>query len=653
VYDNLPHELKALRIWCVWRYVKNPKREKPDKVPFNPITGTKAKTNYPDEFVSFNDAVKNAEKYDGIGVIVPHGVVFIDIDECVENGVINEFAKEIIRKMNIPFEVSPSGKGLRGYCKAQDFQFDKKKYYIVNRNIGMEVYVGGATHRFLTITGNIIHEAEFCERGEQLQALLDEYMLRSVPLLDKSEIKSGCSYLTDDEVIEKATAAKNGEKFHRVWHGDTSDFPSDSEADVYLSGRLAFWCGCDYEQMERLHSQSAMGQREKWERADYKHMTIVKAISGCKETYSLEYKKTHAADVFDIEAVHKLVRPATEIKSQAVPWLIEGIIIRKSLSSIQGLPGSGKSWLTCALAVAVANGGEFPKANGEMMKLPHGRVLICNFDDSVDFGLMPRLEKLGLTDDGRKRVFFLDSTEAIGITFSDKRLAAVFEEFRPDLAIFDTLQHFVSGRTDFHRANEMNEAIVKIKVLSEHYNTGTVIVQHVNKNAGSGSGGDSVLWGLGSTSINGLFRSIWTVGRIQSSDKSMRAVLSSKNNLLAYVPPTLKFSLTQDEGFQWRGTSNDITASDLIRGDSVNRGRRASHRDEAQEFIFRELLWGEKVKASDIFKKAESKGFSESTIKRAKARLNGIETFREGGVWYWQMLDECKDSTTGDEFLTF
>ena len=638
-YDNLPQELKSLPIWCSWRYVKKRNRDKPDKIPFNPLTGENARTNNPDDFVSFKDAVSNTDGYDGIGVIVPDGVVFIDIDGCVENGIINDFAVEIIRKMDMPFEVSPSGEGLRGYCKATDFTYDKKKYYIINRKIGMEIYTG-ASNRFLTLTGNTINDTEFGERGEQLQALLDEYMRRPIPLLDKSELPQGCSYLADDEVIEKGMKMKNhGDKFGRVWHGDTSDFPSHSEADLYLAGRLAFLCGRDYQQMERLFSLSELGQREKWERADYKHDTLTQAIMGCKEIYDPLHGRNKTADVFSVEDAHGLVIPATEIKAQAVPWLIEGVIIRKSLSSIQGLPGSGKSWLTCALAVAVANGGTFPKADGEMMKLPQGRVLICNFDDSVEFGLMPRLIKLGMSDEGRKRIFFLDSTAAAGITFSDKRLAAVFKEFKPDLAIFDTLQHFVSGKTDFHRANEMNEAIVKIKVLSEQYNTGTVIVQHVNKNAGSGNGGDSVLWGLGSTSINGLFRSVWTVGMVQGNDKTMRAAISSKNNLLPYVPPALQFSLTQEEGFQWCGVNHNITARDLIRGDSGTRGRRTTQRDEAQEFIIQELSGGEKVKSSDIFKKAEELGISESTVKRAKVKINGINTFQEGGVWYWQIPD--------------
>ena len=647
VYDNLPHDLKTLRIWCVWKYIQNPKKDKPDKVPFNPLTKQKARTNHPDEFVSFDDAVTNAEDYDGIGAIVPDGKVFIDIDGCVANGIINKFAAEIIRKLDMPFEISPSGKGLRGYCKAHNFIFDKKKYYINHREIGMEIYVGGVTNRFLTLTGNVINEAVYGERGEQLQTLLDEYMLRPTPLLDMSEIKPGCSYLTDEQVIEKAMAAKNGEQFCRVWHGDTGNFPSDSEADVFLAGRLAFWCGRDYEQMERLFSKSKLGQREKWvDRADYRHRTIIRAITNCRETYSLDYKKINAVDVFDIEGEHmsSLIKPATAVTSRDVPWQIEGFLISGALTSIQGLPDSGKSFLTCALAVAKANGGEFPRADGTMMTLNPGRVLFANFDDALEFGIKPRFEKLGLTNEGAKRIFFLDPETASGITFDDKRLAAVFEECKPDLAIFDTLQHFIGGKVDLHRANETNTAMAQIKILAEKYNTAVVIVQHISKNAAGGSGGASVLWGLGSTAINGLFRSVWTVGKVKGSDENLRAAVSSKNNLLPFIPPALQYSLSQSEGFQWRGVSREVTARDLIRGDSdtASRGRPAEQRDEAEVFMEESLKFG-KVKASEIYRLAEKERITTRTLKRAKARL-GVKSFKEGVEWFWELPDENKNA---------
>ena len=557
-YDSISQELKTLPIWCVWRYEYNPKKEKPDKVPYNPLTGGRAQSNNSGSFTDFKIALAVAAKYDGLGAGVFGDVAFIDIDDCVENGKVNGFAQCIINIMDSPAEISPSGKGVRIMCKASGFDYDKSRYYINNRKLGLEVYVGGRTNKFVTITGNTINDMEFGERSEQLQAVLDSYMRRPEP--QTMPITEARSYLTDEQIIEKAISAKNGEKFRRLWEGDITDYPSPSEADMALAGFLAFWCGRNYGQMERMFCQSALGQRDKWvQREDYRRGTLCTAISNCKEIYAPDYGKTAAAADFTSEDVHtaqyNLIKPAAEVSSRDVPWQIEGFLISGALTSIQGLPDSGKSFLTCALAVAKANGGEFPKADGTMMKLSPGRVLFANFDDALEFGIKPRLEKLGLTAEGAERIFFLDPEAAAGITFDDKRLAVVFAQCKPDLAIFDTLQHFIGGKVDLHRANETNTAMAQIKLLAEKFNTAVVIVQHISKNAAGGNGGASVLWGLGSTAINGLFRSVWTVGKVKGDDETLRAAVSSKNNLLPYVPPALQYSLSRSEGFQWRGVS--------------------------------------------------------------------------------------------------
>lgn len=641
-YDSIPKELKDRKLWCVWRYEQKPGKEKPDKVPYSPLTGCRARINDPASFCDFETAVEAAEAYSGLGAGVFGDVVFIDIDHCVEDGKQSALAQAIIARMNSPAEISPSGTGVRIMCLADGFAYDKARYYINNRKLGLEVYVAGATQKFVTITGDAINTAAFGERGEHLQALLDEYMIRPVPL-DISNVEA-CSNLTDEEVIRKAMAAENGEKFNRLWHGDSSDYNSPSEADMGLAGMLAFWCGRDHDQMERLFAMSAPGQRDKWARDDYRRRTLATAISGCRTVYTPGYGKSDARDDFNdgfsgggqLKPLC-LIKPAVEVTSRDVPWAIEGLLIKGAITGIQGLPDSGKSFFTCALAVAKANGGEFPRADGTMTQLKPGRVLIANFDDALEFGIKPRLENLGLTASGAERISFLDPAAAVGITFDDPRLAAVFEQCKPELAIFDTLQHFIGGKVDLHRANETNAAMAQLKLLAERYDTAVVIVQHISKNAAGGNGGASVLWGLGSTAINGLFRAVWTVGRVQGEDETLRAAVSSKNNLLPYVPPALQYSLSRSDGFQWRGVSREVTAGDLIRGDSVKhtRGRPSAARDEAEGFILETLAFG-KVKASEVFSLAEQDGISARTVKRAKSRM-GIRTFQEGREWYWDM----------------
>ncbi len=71
--------------------------------------------------------------------------------------------------------------------------------------------------------------------------------------------------------------------------GDYSDYPSQSEADLALCNELAFWCGNNPEQIDRLFRQSKL-YRQKWDQKHggktYGEMTILKAIQNTTETFT-------------------------------------------------------------------------------------------------------------------------------------------------------------------------------------------------------------------------------------------------------------------------------------------------------------------------------------------------------------------------------
>jgi primase-polymerase (primpol)-like protein len=100
--------------------------------------------------------------------------------------------------------------------------------------------------------------------------------------------------LDDDTVIQKALAARNGQKFAKLWAGDTSDYafqnpdgsinPGRSEADLAFCRELSFWTQ-DRQQIDRLLRRSGL-MRDKWDqRADYLEWTISKALETTPEHY--------------------------------------------------------------------------------------------------------------------------------------------------------------------------------------------------------------------------------------------------------------------------------------------------------------------------------------------------------------------------------
>ena len=68
----------------------------------------------------------------------------------------------------------------------------------------------------MTITGNCILDRGIEPRGEQMLAVAEKYMLRKTA--DRPAVTPPGSYLSDDSVISKASAAVNGEKFSKDFY---------------------------------------------------------------------------------------------------------------------------------------------------------------------------------------------------------------------------------------------------------------------------------------------------------------------------------------------------------------------------------------------------------------------------------------------------
>ena len=301
--EGLPQELKDTGRWCVWKYEQREGRGKPTKCPYNPRTGGGAMSNNPGTFTSYQEAVNALKRggYDGLGVGVFDGLCAIDIDHCIEeDGTPSLLAVDIVSTMESYTETSPSGQGIRIFFKADGFSYDKSRYYTMNAKQGLEVYVSGATSKFLTATGNSAPWAgafPIYERAEALQIVLDRYMVRpartapEATTVNNSFTVNGTQApldLSDADIIAKAHKARNGATFGALWNGDTSGYGSHSEADMALCNLLAFWTGCNAGQMDRLFRSSGL-MREKWDRqqsgSTYGALTIAEAIRTCSASY--------------------------------------------------------------------------------------------------------------------------------------------------------------------------------------------------------------------------------------------------------------------------------------------------------------------------------------------------------------------------------
>ena len=292
--SKIPNRLRGEPYFCLMKLEKKPSKDKKDKVPY--ITnGTRADPTNPEHFTSLENVMKVFAKggYDGIGIGVFDDVIAIDIDHCVEDGKLNDFATEIVETLKTYAEFSISGTGVHIWARAPGLIYDKERYYFNNRAYGLEIYPAGVTTKFIVTTVNAINDYDINECADNLKVILEKYMVRPAP--DKPKVDAPGSYLSDKSVIEKMLASKNAEKTKALWEGEIPEGKSHSEADAALCMILAFWCGGDEEQMDRIFRQSAL-IRDKWDELHgpdtYGNLTIRNAIATeYDKKLSLEAKK--------------------------------------------------------------------------------------------------------------------------------------------------------------------------------------------------------------------------------------------------------------------------------------------------------------------------------------------------------------------------
>lgn len=253
-FDNIPHELKQLKQWVLWKYV-DIGALKPTKVPYA-TTGYQASVTNPDDWTTFDNAVHyhNSGSYDGIGFVFTDfdPYAFIDLDATIEN---SSKQLKIFQEFDSYSEKSPSGKGLHIIVKGSIPQGRKR--------FDIEIY---SSKRYATMTGNIFKNGPIQERHNLLNQLFEQ--MGGPPqnikyIEDKKEIYS------DKEIIETARNAVNGSKFIQLYNGEWQTlYKSQSEADFSLIDMIAFYTQ-NRSQIYRLFLASSLGQRDKAKRSDY------------------------------------------------------------------------------------------------------------------------------------------------------------------------------------------------------------------------------------------------------------------------------------------------------------------------------------------------------------------------------------------------
>lgn len=268
MFSNIPHEMRIYPQWVVWRY-EDTDSAKPTKVPYSPRTNRLASVTNPETWATFEEAAHSASAghYSGIGFVLTESdpFAFIDLDDTKGDQLALDRQVKIYNEFDSYAERSPSGSGLHIIVKGA-LPSGRRRSFI-------EVY---SSARYMTMTGNIYRNAPIVDTNELLNVLWAQMGSGSVAAAVYAGVAEAKE--TDAEVIARATAAVNGDKFAALLAGNWQDYyPSQSEADFALVDIVAFYTQ-NRAQIARIFRESGLGKREKAQRSDYVNYMLNKCF---------------------------------------------------------------------------------------------------------------------------------------------------------------------------------------------------------------------------------------------------------------------------------------------------------------------------------------------------------------------------------------
>lgn len=289
-FDNVPDELKALPQWVCWNsqevWDKAKQVMKLSKEPANLKTKKRLAWRNPSNLYTF-DQVKEAYEqggFNGIGFVLYEDTPFvcIDIDDLED---INKVPAHLHNyTIHSYTEKSPSGNGLHLWVKGY------KPAHVGTKKNGIEFFGGQA--RFITVTGDRYNAAPLSENQGLIDMIAKDFFGESKKSTQKKSPNlqnEGNSFgkLSDYEVVSLIQRFKP--KSFKVYQGDFSEYPSQSEAVLGLLNDLAFYTGKDAIQMESIFNNSSAvydDPEKPDENARKLKYTIDKAIEGTQNVYT-------------------------------------------------------------------------------------------------------------------------------------------------------------------------------------------------------------------------------------------------------------------------------------------------------------------------------------------------------------------------------
>lgn len=231
-------------------------------------------------------------------------------------------------------------------------------------------------------------------------------------------------------------------------------------------------------------------------------------------------------------------------EQEKVNWIVPGLIAKKSIGFVVGLPETGKTWILIDLAIEAAKGGglwlgKFPVEKAKVLFIDQER-----FKGETQRRFRSVISAKDLVAQKLKQELFIrcGTTTRIDLQHSFDAFKREVAEIKPDLIIIDSFATFHT--TEENNRQSIQAVLERIKEIRNEFGCTFLFIHHENKMAFDKENNDpSISQMAGSIAIPAAAESVLTVRKIE--DGSM--VYHTKSTLSSTIDPFMVKVIDQNE----------------------------------------------------------------------------------------------------------
>jgi len=497
-----PAPLRDIPAWLTWRYESFEDEPKPRKVPYYADGARRSgRQGSPEDrarLTTFALACEQAAKrgMSGVGFapLQGLGVVALDFDNCVEDGIVDAGVEAVIAGTYC--EYSPSGRGVRAFFSGS---IGNRKAATTPNDYGLETF---STSGFVTVTGHLLPHVDvlgledalapvnaalvdLCERRFKAAApaLTDDFTAGYEPKLGLTldEIEDLVDQLDPD--IGRDEWIRVGMALHHELEGDGEGF---AIWDAWSSG------GAKYPGEHSLQTQwDSFTRRVGPGQRQVTMASVKKMVADSQRVAQADkLREAHDTAVSSFDGKFPAV-PLSAMVGQPLPrWLIKGVLPQTEDPIILfGASGAGKSFVAIDMACAIARGTAWRDR-----RVAKGKVLYLAAEGGA--GIAKRFRAYCLHHKIDMADLQIDVITACpNILESDdvKEIVKSMGAFGPYTAVFiDTLAQVTPGANE-NSGEDMGRVLANIKAVQQVTHATVVAIHHAGKDLSKGSRGWSGL----------------------------------------------------------------------------------------------------------------------------------------------------------------